>query len=140
MHPQILDTFEAGWTALGTDIQQKWQAFGHRYDPIWKSWTHVAFNHVRNEFIRKQGRQFRTRFLGLDNQELTDMTASNLVPSGSLFGLPDIEGTRDIREEIANVVAEMVVRKETTELIHRLRENIKRDGLDALRKYLLEDK
>jgi hypothetical protein len=47
----------------------------------------------------------------LANQELTDLIASNLFHLGSLFGLPEIEGTRDIREEIANVVAEMVVKK-----------------------------
>lgn len=140
VHPEILDTFEAGWNALGTDVQQKWQAFGHKFNPTWRSWAHVAFQQIQHEFRRRNGELFYKRFLEFANEEVTDLIKSNLGHSGSLFGLPNITGTLDIRGEMAQVVAEMVIRKETVKFIQRLKQDIERDGLDALRKYLSEYK
>ena len=140
MHPEILDTFEAGWNALGTDVQQKWQAFGHKYNSAWKSWAHVAFEQIQDEFRRKKERLFYSTLLEFAKEEVTDLIKSNLPHSGSLFGLPNIAGTRDIRGEITEVVAEMIIRKEIAKFIQRLKEDIEKDGLDALRKYLSEYK
>ena len=49
VHPEILDTFEAGWKALGTKRQQKWESFGHKFGPVWRSWPHVASEDIRDD-------------------------------------------------------------------------------------------
>jgi hypothetical protein len=139
VHPEILDTFEAGWNALGTDMQQKWQAFGHKYNPRWRSWAHVAFEQIKDKLRQKKGAPiYYKNLLEFVHNEVADRITSKLPHSGSLFGLPDILGTRDIRGEIAEVVTEMVMWKEIGKFIQKLKEETDRDGLDALRKYLLE--
>ena len=92
------------------------------------------------EFRRKKERPYYKDLLEFATNEVADLIRSNLSHSGSLFGLPHITGTRDIRGEITGVVAEMIIRKEIANFIQRLKEDIERDGLDALRKYLSEYK
>jgi hypothetical protein len=135
-----LDTFEAGWNALGTDVQQKWQAFGHKFNSVWKSWAHVAFEQIRIEFGRKTRPPFHSTLLDFATEQVTNLIESNLSHSGSLFGLPDIAGTRDIRGEMSAVFAKMIIRKEIMGFIQRLKEDIEKEGLDALCKYFSEYK
>lgn len=138
MHPEILDTFEAGWNALGTDMQRKWQSFGRKYNFVWKSWAHVALKLLEDGIRQKKERPYYKDLLESATVEVSTLILRNLSHSGSLFGLPDITRTRDIRVEITGVVAELITRKEIGNFIQRLKEDIERDGLDALRKYLSE--
>jgi hypothetical protein len=141
VHPEILDSFEAGWNALGTDMQQEWQAFGHDYNPAWRSWAHVAFVQIRREFVKKRGKPVGYRdLLEFAHDEVANLISSKLTHSGSLFGLPNIPGTQDICDDVSRLVTEIIVRKEVGGFIERLKEETERDGLIALRKYLSEYK
>lgn len=138
-----MDTFEAGWNALGADIQNKWQAFGHKNLAMWRSWAHIAFKKMEHEFRLKAKEKPGGYYIKLSefaHNEVADLVMSNLHHSGSLFSLPNILGTQDIRGRIANVVTEMVIRKETRDFIQKLKKEIERDGLDVFRKYLSEYK
>jgi hypothetical protein len=141
-HPEILDAFEAGWNALGTDLQQEWQAFGHDYvNSIWKSWAHIAFNQIRGKISEKRREPlYYSDLQEFAHNEVANLISSKLIHSGSLFGVLNIPGTQDIRTEVTSLVAEIVIRKEVGKFIERLKEETERDGLMALNKYLLEYK
>ena len=116
VHPEILDSFEAGWNALGTERQQKWESFGHKFVPAWRSWAHVASEDIRDDLREtKAGLWDYESLIEFTAEKVTNLVASRLSHSGSLFGLPHIPGTEDIRTEITSLVAETIIRKEMCE-------------------------
>lgn len=141
MHPDILDSFEAGWNALGTDMQRKWQAFGHKFNSAWRSWAYVAFQQIKDKLRPKNPEHiYYDNLLKFAHNDVAELIMSKLPHSGSLFGLPNVIGTQDLRGKITEVVTEMVIRKEIGNTLDKLKKEIDQDGIDVLRKYLREYK
>ena len=71
---------------------------------------------------------------------IADFTCRKLPHSGSLFGIPNVPGTPDIRDRVSKIAAAMILRKATAGIIKCLEKEIEKDGVDVLRKIVFGNK
>lgn len=71
---------------------------------------------------------------------IVEATVGKLSPLDTLFGIPNMPGTPDLRNRVSRVAATIILRKTVGSLINRLGKEIEKNGVDALRKFMLGDK
>jgi len=70
------------------------------------------------------------------HKKVAEFAYRKLPHSGSLFGLQDIPGSQDIRNQVSKVAATIILQKAAAEIMASLEKEIEKDGVDALRKYV----
>lgn len=141
VHSEILDPFEAGWNALGTEMQQKWLGSAHRYGRIWTSWAEFLVRQIEAEI----GGELQRAYYNLSPMEtlrnrIADFICHKLPHSGSLFGIPNVPGTPDVRDRVSRIAAGMLLQNATSGIIKCLEKEMEKSGVDALRKLVFSNK
>ena len=71
---------------------------------------------------------------------IVEFTCRKLPHLDTLFGIPNIPGTPDLRDRISRVAATAILQKAVGRIINWLGKEIEKDGVDALRKFMLDNK
>ena len=161
-HPQTLESFEISWCKLGPESQSLWMQEGlippgTFYDSrvttytIWQSWAQVRYE----QYSLANTVSFEPEDL---REALALTIRENMPHAGSLYDMPEIpmENTPTERVEedhpdddlivpqgvdvatvdlIAEQAAEAIMNAQLPKIVEMVRNDIKKNGLEALRKW-----
>jgi hypothetical protein len=139
IHPDILELFEQGWENLGAKVQKYWENLGIcRTQPAYdhqvyefQSWTHVRHDEAKSHSGGEDGYSILRR-------DLSDFVREKLRASDNFYDIPELTGFKvsaELHWSIANSAVEAMLEPELKKICIRLKNEIEKDGLDAVRKY-----
>jgi hypothetical protein len=140
VHSEILDPFEVGWNALGTERQQKWLGSAESFGKLWTSWAEVLVGQLEAENRERQGAYYNPSPMETIRNKIADFTCRKLPQSGSLLGITNLPGTPDVRDRVCKMAASILLRDAAAGIMQWLNKEIEKDGVDVMRKIVFGNK